>query len=128
MKTEPSPSGLTRRSFIKRSVVAAVAAANLTILTGLVNAQSDAASGNGIPLPEVDPDWEFCRFITEEIRDPATGELTCYECYFAGEVLPCTSTETCYNRGIIPGSLLPVIVDCTIHDSYVNSILCDFIP
>jgi len=55
MKTEtsptPSPSGLTRRSFIKRSVVAAVAVSSMTIFSGLVNAESDAASGT---LPDAD--------------------------------------------------------------------------
>jgi len=44
MKTEgtATPNGLTRRSFIKRSVVAAVAASSLTIFSGLVNATEDS--------------------------------------------------------------------------------------
>jgi len=37
-ESSPSPSGLTRRSFMKTSVVAAIAAANLTIMSGLVDA------------------------------------------------------------------------------------------
>jgi len=49
MKTEtsptPSPSGLTRRSFIKRSVVAALATANLTIMSGLVDASAGTSGG-----------------------------------------------------------------------------------
>jgi anaerobic selenocysteine-containing dehydrogenase len=36
-----SPSGLTRRSFIKRSVVAAVAVSSMTIFSGLVRASKD---------------------------------------------------------------------------------------
>ena len=44
MENEPTPNGLTRRSFIKRSVVAAVAVSSMTIFSGLVNASS---SGSG---------------------------------------------------------------------------------
>jgi hypothetical protein len=64
MKREPSSTtnGLTRRSFMKTSVVAAIAAANLTIMSGLVDAQTagpydlpdaDQASLNNcnIPIP-----------------------------------------------------------------------------
>jgi len=44
MKTEGAATSndLTRRSFIKRSVVAAVAASSLTIFSGLVNAAEDS--------------------------------------------------------------------------------------
>jgi hypothetical protein len=42
MENEPTPNGLTRRSFIKRSVVAAVAVSSLTIFSGLVNAQIES--------------------------------------------------------------------------------------
>jgi hypothetical protein len=45
MNTEISNNGTTRRSFIKRSVVAAVAVSTMTIFSGLVNAQTPAASG-----------------------------------------------------------------------------------
>jgi hypothetical protein len=47
MNTETSSNGTTRRSFIKRSVVAAVAVSTMTIFSGLVNAQTPAASGTG---------------------------------------------------------------------------------
>jgi len=47
MKTESSPSGLTRRSFIKRSVVAAVAASSMTIFSGLVEAGGAGTTGSG---------------------------------------------------------------------------------
>jgi hypothetical protein len=48
MNSNPSPSTITRRSFIKRSVVAAVAVSGITIFSGLVNAvEPEKASGNG---------------------------------------------------------------------------------
>lgn len=54
--TDPSTnSGLTRRSFIKRSVVAAVAVSSMTIFSGLVNAGVKSAydcqdsNSNGAP-------------------------------------------------------------------------------
>jgi hypothetical protein len=40
MNVHPPSNGLTRRSFIKRSVVAAVAVSSMTIFSGLVNAQN----------------------------------------------------------------------------------------
>jgi hypothetical protein len=45
MNEELPPSGLNRRSFIKRSVVAAVAVSSMTIFSGLVNAQTEVSSG-----------------------------------------------------------------------------------
>jgi hypothetical protein len=48
MNAIPSPNGITRRSFIKRSVVAAVAVSSMTILSGLVNAQT-SVTGSGTP-------------------------------------------------------------------------------
>jgi uncharacterized membrane protein len=46
MNKEPSTNGLTRRSFIKRSVVAAVAVSSLTIFSGLVDARTEGKSGS----------------------------------------------------------------------------------
>ena len=43
MKNESS-NGITRRSFIKRSTVAAIAASNLMMFTGLVNAHEESPS------------------------------------------------------------------------------------
>ncbi len=45
MKKNPNPLGSTRRSFMKKSVVAAVAASNVTIFSGLVDAAEEEASG-----------------------------------------------------------------------------------
>jgi hypothetical protein len=42
MNTQSSNNGVTRRSFIKRSVVAAVAVSTLSIFSGLVNAADPA--------------------------------------------------------------------------------------
>lgn len=39
-------SQLTRRSFVKHSIVAAVAVSSLTIFSGLVNAETEGGSGN----------------------------------------------------------------------------------
>jgi hypothetical protein len=44
MEADKGPLGSTRRSFMKRSVVAAVAAGNLTVFSGLVNASSAGGS------------------------------------------------------------------------------------
>lgn len=43
-----SSTGITRRSFIKRSTVALVGAANITIFSGLVNAEILGASGESL--------------------------------------------------------------------------------
>lgn len=54
MKNETN-NGITRRSFIKRSTVAAIAASNLAIFSGIVNAYDESpspgsSSGNCSPI------------------------------------------------------------------------------
>ena len=45
MNTDSFPNGTTRRSFIKRSVVAAVAVSSMSIFSGLVHAVTPGATG-----------------------------------------------------------------------------------
>lgn len=97
----PAISGLTRRSFIKRSVVAAVAASSMTIFSGLVRADSilyGVEVGDGVfCFRHMQPDqWIFpnhtlpvwkCSAVGQECdahipcgrmyeMDPFTGEPT----------------------------------------------------
>jgi anaerobic selenocysteine-containing dehydrogenase len=51
MNDNPRSNGITRRSFIKRSVVAAVAASSMTIFSGLVNAQTSTFGSSTTTTP-----------------------------------------------------------------------------
>lgn len=53
MKNEQNQ-GVSRRSFIKRSTVAAIAATNMMMFTGLVNAQSILPSPADLLIPLID--------------------------------------------------------------------------
>jgi hypothetical protein len=65
MKQDPATTnGLTRRSFVKRSVVAAVAVSSMTIFSGLVNAQYTQCSS-----------YEF----KKEHSTMKDGKLQCYD-------------------------------------------------
>jgi hypothetical protein len=48
MKNNQIQGGSTRRSFMKKSVVAAVAASSLTIFSGLVNADQEVYKADGV--------------------------------------------------------------------------------
>ena len=66
MKNEVN-NGITRRSFIKRSTVAAIAASNLMMFTGLVNAAEESSSPNGncVPVfPNVGPKCHYYDAVT----------------------------------------------------------------
>jgi len=51
---------IKRRSFIKKSVIASVAASNLTMFQGLVNAQEQSSSGE-----DCEPNCELVKDIAE---------------------------------------------------------------
>jgi hypothetical protein len=52
MNNTSAPQGVTRRSFIKRSVVASVAISSMTVFTGLVNA-ADVRDYTGKNCPNI---------------------------------------------------------------------------
>jgi len=97
LKTEPSLSGLTRRSFIKRSVVAAVATSSMTIFSGLVNAAEEYDSCvKGLPCVLEMIDTGIGNFIDgqlhwiAECRCDTAGccqrsSISCYDYYASGE-------------------------------------------
>ena len=57
MKNESEPTGITRRSFLKRSTVAVIAATNIMMFTGLVNAAGTHPSPV-IPLDDSTNMWK----------------------------------------------------------------------
>lgn len=57
MKNESEPTGITRRSFLKRSTVAVIAATNMMMFTGLVNAAGTHPSP-AIPLDDSTNMWK----------------------------------------------------------------------
>ena len=74
--------GSTRRSFMKKSVVAAVAASNLTIFSGLVDASEEQGSGNGAPckLVKVAGEGGVCRTWNDKDWYPASSGHSIYGC------------------------------------------------
>ena len=102
---------------MKKSVIAAVAASNLTIFSGLVNASDDLGLGSG-------GETQSCDFEVQEIKNEA-GEVIATECYWEiTGVLPCNSTGTCQVRGLYPGTWDDIDVVCGVNDS-ANRVLCD---
>jgi hypothetical protein len=88
MNDNPTPSGITRRSFIKRSVVAAVAVSNMTIFSGLVRAEFEEY-GVSIPPPcglTLEPyEWTFDDKIITVWKCSATGPV-CDKEIFCGRM------------------------------------------
>jgi len=108
MKTKPIPSGHTRRSFMKTSVVAAVAVSSMTILSGLVNA-SEAGT------------YSYCAMKVVEIFD-VDGVRLYYECYFIPSNGSCAGT--CYTwTG--PTDVRRKTVPCQWHKDPSTSVICD---
>lgn len=125
MKNE-SNNVITRRSFIKRSTVAAIAASNLMLFTGLVNAANISPS----PLPEGDGEMATCEMITERVdyygcNNQSVYNEEVYSCYWQNNmVLPCTAVGQCLVNSIIPGEYITVDVDCVINNAE-NPIICN---
>jgi hypothetical protein len=120
MKNE-NINGITRRSFIKRSTVAAIAASNLMMFTGLVNAANISPS----PLPEGDEEMATCEMITELVDYNESNNESVYSCYWQNNmVLPCSSVGQCLVNSIIPGEYIPVDVYCVINNAE-NPIICN---
>jgi hypothetical protein len=86
MNNDTSSSGLTRRSFIKRSVVAAVAVSSMTIFSGLVNADLPGATGTETI---VDPRGWRCglnmEWFMNVVEDTKASGKCRYECFDSGE-------------------------------------------
>lgn len=73
MNQNPFPTGTTRRSFIKRSVVAAVALSSMTIFSGLVNATLPGSTGTETKKP--------CK-VKRQIVQSANGVYLYTKCFF----------------------------------------------
>lgn len=118
--------GISRRSFIKRSTVAAIAATIMMMFTGLVNAADDGYSIL---------DGFACNFVTEPITDMYEFKIG-LECYFVKEEDECGSLQTwCYSlkKDVFGNQVyqngLPVYISKSVHcltnDSKSKSVICD---
>jgi anaerobic selenocysteine-containing dehydrogenase len=79
MNTNPAQTGLTRRSFIKRSVVAAVAVSSMTIFSGLVKAGDNPVYihiRDGCELSKEADQWNF----------PDGVSIMVYKCWSSGAI------------------------------------------
>jgi hypothetical protein len=94
MITDPSAnSGLTRRSFIKRSVVAVVAVSSMTIFSGLVNATLPESTGSGTACVPGNP-VPFTKKDTGTLVILDNGQnLWEYECEASGPPGCCQSSS-----------------------------------
>ena len=107
MNNDLPTSGSTRRSFIKRSVVAAVAVSTMTIFSGLVNAgPTDYA-----PTPSCSPD-------SVTLRNPdGTSYSICWCMNGEGPGPRCgTKTSDVTSEG--------VHIDCSTHKTQATGIVC----
>ena len=108
MNDHPSSTGLTRRSFIKRSVVAAVAVSSMTIFSGLVRAEGEGGTetvcAQGTPCS------------IKKVKDGQIwqgGLHDVYECTCTGTVGCCTSSKIkCGNWFDDNGNVIAVYVNC----------------
>lgn len=111
--------GSTRRSFMKKSVVAAVAASHVTIFSGLVDA-TGSQQGSGT-------DWgagEPCIMVTEPQLD-ADGNQIFLHCYFPDPAGECDGV--CYiidDEWPNEGQWKKKFVDCDLHTSRATSVIC----
>ena len=106
--------GMSRRCFIKRSTIAAIAAMNLMMFTGLVNAADES------PSPEPDPKTK-CNY-TETDERFLEGHYFYTKCYFASGSDLCSIETRC---GIalegIPGFAL---VKCNKNNTEAKAVKC----
>jgi hypothetical protein len=101
MKKGENSMGSTRRSFMKKSVVAAVAASNFTIFTGMV----DARGSSTYVLPD-------CKMILAEFIEH--GEML-VKCFFPDANGSCNGFCWYHNPD---GSWYKKTVSCTAFDSF----------
>jgi len=105
---------------MKKSVIAAVAASNMTIFSGLVNAEEEFLSGDGGTI------LPACVFRVDALPDlngQPTGLYTCYLEHVT--LLPCiTGTEKCYSIDD-QGLVHEIIVKCGKHEKPSSGQLCN---
>lgn len=104
---------------MKKSVVAAVAASNLTVFSGLVNA-SGPYSPYGDPPP---PPGPSCNGVYKEVRNEA-GEVVKVECWMVGDSAWGCDDEECFSNGLYPGTWDKHVVSCDNSGNY-QRVLCD---
>ncbi|QTN32415.1 twin-arginine translocation signal domain-containing protein [Akkermansiaceae bacterium] len=110
-------SNLTRRSFIKRSVVAAVAVSSMTIFSGLVRAS------NYNPPPPPKP----CVVKTKDIL---IGDVYAWTlCWYANAKASCANNSEICGKSITPdpdtGIAQDQFVVCSLHKSELTAQMCD---
>jgi hypothetical protein len=118
MNDIPSPRGTTRRSFIKRSVVAAVAVSSMTILSGLVKAIGEGSEYTCQFWSEDEWEWD------PETNTPKVVLVYCWYKNAEG----CNETESCYayfDEDGNPCDQRTKVVDCRFNVSKATSVVCD---
>jgi hypothetical protein len=115
MNGQRQAQGITRRSFIKRSVVAAVAVSNLAVLSGLVNAADDGSEYKDIPRRK-DP-YSSCR-----VQNPFDTELNVHRCFYVNVDINCGKTAICGDQ---LDDLGEQEVNCQIHKSWETAQFCN---
>ena len=114
MNNNSSSNGVTRRSFIKRSVVAAVAVSSMTIFSGLVNAANTG-------------DSSYCKLAFEDIFSMQNNKLVYIgsHCWYDGGD-PCKTTpplnESCGTEIGVPNNI--VSVTCGVDRDKNNFATC----
>jgi len=100
---------------MKKSVIAAVAASNLTIFSGLVNAGEVKDSGGG-------PVWQPCIFKKEALLEPGGQPSGFYACYWETNGSCIDGKCFCYNEDSVSNSTSLLEVNCLEHKigSYVR--------
>ena len=113
MNQDPPPTGTTRRSFIKRSVVAAVAVSSMTIFSGLVNATLPGSTGTETKKP--------CK--VKRHVETNEGKYLYTKCWFENSD-GCTDTADipCGPAVNVPG--LTVTVNCQVDKDENNFGYC----
>ena len=110
---------MPRRSFMKKSVIAAVAASNMTIFSGLVNAiENPLFAGSGTVQP--------CIFKKEALLEPGGQPSGFYACYWQTDGSCIEGKGYCYNEDSVSNTTTLIEVDCLKHrlNSYV---MCNMI-
>lgn len=106
MKKSDNPRNTSRRSFIKKSVVASVAASNLTMFSGLVNATGSHGSGSSDSDCKLKSSRISCKIVFEEREfTDSNGTIEThyipkhrseiYSCWVTGEPTEKCKTKRC---------------------------------